>query len=83
MTLLPPLSPFGPVLALLPFPSLGRFQLQYSPSHGSLTAHYCVANYLHRIRVEGFGRPALHSWLLWSSAIWVPEVTLRLPVIPI
>ncbi len=25
MTLLPPLSPFGPVPALLPFPFLGRF----------------------------------------------------------
>ena len=42
--MLSPLSPFGPVLALLLFPSLGRFQLQYSPSHGSLTTHCCIAN---------------------------------------
>ena len=39
-----PCSPFGPGRALLPFPSQGRFQLQYPPSHGSLTAHYCVVN---------------------------------------
>ena len=39
-----PCSPFGPGRALLPFPSQGRFQLQYPPSHGSLTSHYCVAN---------------------------------------
>jgi len=35
VTLLPPCSPFGPVLALLPFPSQGRYQLQYPPSPGS------------------------------------------------
>ena len=39
-----PCSPFGRGRALLPFPSQGRFQLQYPPSHGSLTSHYCVAN---------------------------------------
>ena len=39
-----PCSPFGPGRALLPFPSQGRFQLQYPPSHGSLTSHYCVVN---------------------------------------
>ena len=39
-----PCSPFGPGQALLPFPSQGRFQLQYSPSHGSLTTHCCIAN---------------------------------------
>ena len=32
VTLLPPLSPFGPVPALLPFPSLGRSRLQSPPS---------------------------------------------------
>ena len=54
MTLLPPLSPFGPVLALLLFPSLGRFQLQYSPSHGSLATHCCVANQPAQDLLEGF-----------------------------
>ncbi len=44
MTLLPPLSPFGPVPALLPYPSLDRFLLQYPPSHGSLISHCCVIN---------------------------------------
>ena len=39
-----PCSPFGPGRALLPFPSQGRFQLQYPPSHGSLTTHCCVVN---------------------------------------
>ena len=39
-----PCSPFGPGRALLPFPSQGRFQLQYPPSHGSLTSHCCVVN---------------------------------------
>ena len=32
VTLLSPLSPFGPVPALLPFPSLGRSRLQSPPS---------------------------------------------------
>ena len=32
VTLLPPLSPFGQVPALLPFPSLGRSRLQSTPS---------------------------------------------------
>ena len=54
VTLLPPLSPFGPVLALLLFPSLGRFQLQYSPSHGSLATHCCVANQPAQDLLEGF-----------------------------
>ena len=52
MTLLPPLSPFGPVPALLPFPSLDRFLLQYPPSHGSLISHCCVINNLHRMRMR-------------------------------
>ena len=40
MTLLPPLSPFGPVPALLPFPSLGRSRLQSTPSP---VAWFCIA----------------------------------------
>jgi len=35
VTLLSPCSPFGPVLALLPFLFQGRYQLQYPPSPGS------------------------------------------------
>ena len=65
VTLLPPLSPFGPVPALLPFPSLGRSRLQSTPSRGSLDSHCCFTNYLHRRCVKGLVRPTFHAQLLW------------------
>ena len=55
VTLLSPCSPFGPVLALLPLPFLGRSQLQYPPSpvDGSTLL---LSQYLHRFVLRIVGR---------------------------
>ena len=57
MTLLPPLSPFGPVPALLPFPFLGRFQLQSTPSPVACSSIAAFPNYQHRMCLrDWYGR---------------------------
>jgi hypothetical protein len=57
VTLLPPLSPFGPVPALLPFPFLGRFQLQSTPSPVACSSIAAFPNYQHRMCLrDWYGR---------------------------
>ena len=67
MTLLPPLSPFGPVPALLPFPSLGRFQLQSTSVPGGLFQHCCFPKLPAQDVLEGLVRPTLHSSAVMGS----------------
>ena len=55
VTLLSPCSPFGPVLALLPLPFLGRSQLQYPPSPVAGST-LLLSQYLHRIVLRIVGR---------------------------
>ena len=61
VTLLPPLSPFGPVPALLPFPFPGRFNCSLHRPPVACSSIAAFPNYLHRMCVEGLVRPALHS----------------------
>lgn len=67
MTLLSPLSPFGPVPALLLFPSPGRRRLQSNPSRGSLV-HIAVSQLPAQDVLVGLVRPALLGRLLCDSA---------------
>ena len=81
MTLLPPCSPFGPVPALLPFPFQGRYQLQYPPSPGSwfhIAAFPIPAQDCAEESLAGLSQFDFYE----NHLFWVPEVTLRLPVIP-
>jgi len=68
---------------LLPFPSLGRSRLQSTPSPVAWSSIAAFPINLHRICVEGLVRPAFHSSTFMEFlCLWVPEVTLRLPVFP-
>ena len=60
VTLLPPLSPFGPVPALLPFLFQGRFDCSLHRPPVVCSSIAAFLNYLHRMCVEGLVRPALH-----------------------
>ena len=67
MTLLPPLSPFGPVPALLPFPFLGRFDCSLHRPPVACSSIAAFPNYLHRMCDEGLVRPVFTVRLLWVT----------------
>ena len=86
MTLLPPLSPFGPVDRML---SKHPASLSWAGSTavytvpGGLFQHCYLPKLPAQDVLEGLVRPTLHSSTVMGSFIlWVPEVTLRLPVFP-
>ena len=66
VTLLPPLSPFGPVPALLPFPFLGRFDCSLHRP-GGLFQHRCLPKLPAQDVLEGLVRPTLHSSTVMGS----------------
>ena len=82
VTLLPPLSPFGQVPALLPFPFLGRFDCSLHrprwPVPALLLSQTTCTGCAMR---DWYGRSSLFD-CYGSLFLWVPEVTLRLPVFP-
>ena len=86
MTLLPPLSPFGRVDTVLSkhvpsFPGPALTAVFTVP--GGLFQHCCLPKLPAQDVLEGLVRPTLHSSTVMGSFIlWVPEVTLRLPVFP-
>ena len=68
MTLLPPLSPFGQVPALLPFPFLGRFDCSLHRPPVACSSIAAFPNYQHRMCLRDWYGRLFTVRLLWGHS---------------